>query len=238
MIGFKKMISYCIVHRWHLLLAIVFFISSQFTHQSYAQEKDSVIIKGDSTIVITEVKKDSAGTGVAKDSVIKKRVYVPRSAAIRSAILPGLGQVYNKKYWKVPVVYAALGITGYIFFDNLKTYKEYRFAYSARYKASLPIDKGRDSTDFYNLSAFYQSPNLRLESIKSARDKFRQYIDYSVLVFVLFWGLNVVDATVDAHLKGFDVSPDLTLRIKPGHSAMAGTNGISLILSFRDRHGK
>lgn len=236
--GFKKILSHSIAYRRYLLLSFGFFLSYIFTNQASAQEKDSVIIKGDSTIVLTEVKKDSAVAGVAKDSVVKKRVYVPRTAAIRSAILPGLGQVYNKKYWKVPIVYAALGITGYIFFDNLKTYKEYRFAYSARYKASLSIDNGRDSTDFYKLSSFYQSPNLRLESIKSARDKFRQYIDYSVLVFVLFWGLNVVDATVDAHLKGFDVSPDLTLRIKPGHSAMAGTNGIGLVLSFRDRHGK
>jgi hypothetical protein len=229
--GFKKMFSCCIAHRRYLLLAIIFFTSSHFSNQSYAQVKDSVIVKADSTIVITEVKKDSAGV-LIKDSVVKKRVYVPRSAAIRSAILPGLGQLYNRKYWKVPVVYAALGITGYVFFDNLKTYKDLRFAYAAKYTASI----GGDSTDYKSLSPLFQQANIN--SIKSNRDEFRRNIDYSVLVFILFWGLNVVDATVDAHLKGFDVSPDLTLKFKAGHSAMAGTNGISLVLSFRDRHGK
>lgn len=234
--GFKTILSRSIAYRRCLLLSIGFFLSYLFTNQANAQEKDSVILKADSTIVLTEVKKDTAVAGAAKDSVVKKKIYVPRSAAIRSAILPGLGQVYNKKYWKVPVVYAALGITGYIFFDNLKTYKDYRFIYAAKYKASLPIDKGRDSTDFKTLLPIYQRANIN--TVKSYRDEFRRNIDYSVLVFILFWGLNVVDATVDAHLKGFDVSPDLTLKIKPGHSAMAGTNGISLVLSFRDRHGK
>ena len=67
-----------------------------------------------------------------------KNAFDPHKATIRSAIIPGWGQVYNKKYWKVPIVYAALGITGYIFVDNIKTYRDLRFAYAAKYKASLP----------------------------------------------------------------------------------------------------
>jgi hypothetical protein len=125
-------------------------------------------------------------------------------------------------------VYAALGITGYIFLDNIKTYKEYRFAYAARVKAEqVP----HDSTDYFKLKDLYKviSPG----SIQAARNRFRQYVDYSALFFIVFWGLNVVDATVDAHLKSFDVSPDLSLEIKPGHSEMAGTNGISLVLHIR-----
>src|SRR6266436_3445595 len=99
----------------------------------------------------------------AKDSIPSEKVdslikteHSPRKAAIRSAILPGWGQVYNKKYWKVPIVYAALGITGYIFVDNIKTYRDLRFAYAAKYKASLPAYDSassypgpyRDSTDY------------------------------------------------------------------------------------------
>jgi hypothetical protein len=162
-----------------------------------------------------------------KDSMAKR--HSPRKAAIRSAILPGLGQIYNKKYWKLPIVYAALGITGYIFVDNLSTYREYRFAYAARIKAAAPQP---DSTDYNKLKDIYKI--IQPESIRVARNRFRQYIDYSAVFFIVFWGLNVVDATVDAHLKLFDVSPDLSLHLKPGPSQMAGTNGLSLVLSFKN----
>ena len=71
------------------------------------------------------------------------------------------------------------------------------------------------------------------DALLSYRNEFRQNIDYSVLVFVLLWGLNVVDATVDAHLKTFDVSPDLSFNMKFGHSDLAGTTGMSLVLAFK-----
>ncbi len=183
----------------------------------------------DSTQNGVRIEADTILPKTAKDSAIVD--HSPRKAAIRSAILPGLGQIYNKKYWKVPIVYGALGITGYIFIDNIKTYKEYRFAYAARYKASQGTTAA-DSIDYNKLKPQYRL--YQPESIREARDRFRKYIDYSALFFVIFWGLNVVDATVDAHLKHFDVSPDLSLQIRPGHSDMAGTNGLSLVLRLRD----
>jgi hypothetical protein len=198
---------------------------------AFSQEKEKFVTADSQTT--TTVKVDSTKNGVEK----KVRVYKPRSAAIRSAILPGLGQIYNKKYWKLPIVYGALGVSGGVFFYNLKNYKDTRFAYRAKYKASLaPYDPlnptpgpHRDSTDYFKI----KSPLERysLETLKYYRDSFRKDIDYSALVFILLWGLNVVDATVDAHLKAFDVSPDLSLNIKPGHSRMAGTNGLSLVLN-------
>jgi hypothetical protein len=163
------------------------------------------------------------------DSVLK--VHSPRKAIIRSAIIPGWGQIYNKKYWKLPLVYGALGGTAYVFFDNLQVYKDSRFAYKAKYKASLPVGQGRDTTLLPKVKPEYMVYSL--ESLRANRDQFRKYIDYSVLFFVFFWGLNVVDAAVDAHLKSFDVSPDLSLLIKPGYSEMAGTKGISIILAFK-----
>ena len=75
--------------------------------------------------------------------------------------------------------------------------------------------------------------NLQLNSIRTYRDEFRRNIDYTVLVFILIWGLNVVDASVDAHLKSFDVSPDLSFRMKVGPSPMSGTTGISFILALK-----
>jgi hypothetical protein len=171
------------------------------------------------------------------DSLVKIE-HSPRKAAIRSAILPGWGQIYNKKYWKLPIVYAALGITGYIFVDNINTYKDLKFAYSAKYKASLPKYDStspypgpyKDSTDYFKIKPRYQP--ISQESLRAGRNQFRQYIDYSAVFFILFWGLNVVDAVVDAHLKAFDVSPDLSLKIKPSYNPFAKTAGLTLALNF------
>jgi Family of unknown function (DUF5683) len=162
-----------------------------------------------------------------------KKTHSPRTAAIRSAILPGLGQIYNKKYWKLPIIYGALGVTGYIFFDNIKVYKESKFAYAARIKAEPP---SLDSLDYNKLETKYKLYSTG--SIRNQRDKFRQYIDYSVLFFVFFWGLNVIDATVDGHLKSFDVSPNLSLKLKTGYSEMAKTGGISLVLDIHPKKSK
>jgi Family of unknown function (DUF5683) len=206
-----------------LLLLI---LCSQF---SFSQKVIQPLNPADTTTVVTKIVVNKIDSTQDKkiDSVVKK--HSPRIAARRSAMLPGWGQIYNKKYWKLPIVYGALGTTAYIFFDNIKTYREYRFAYNARYLASLPVPK-RDSTDYRKLKDVYKiySP----ETIRAARNKFRQYVDYSVIFFLVFWGLNVVDATVDAHLKAFDVSPNLSLSIKPGRSELAGTNGISLVLNI------
>ncbi len=192
---------------------------------SFSQEKE-VLQSADSLKTVTAVI-DSTEPGNKK--IKKVNVYNPRKAAIRSAIVPGLGQIYNKKYWKLPIVYGALGVTGYIFIDNIKTYREYRHAYTVRYKSSLPAPN-TDSTGYDDLKEIYKK--ISPESIRTARDRFRQYIDYSVLFFALFWGLNVVDAAVDAHLKSFDVSPDLSFRFKAGYSEMARTSGMSLVLTI------
>lgn len=176
---------------------------------------------------------DSAGVKI--DSVTKSdaaidsvtNLHSPHKASLRSAILPGWGQIYNRSYWKLPIVYGALGVTAYVFVDNLKTYRELKFAYAARYAAETLLD----SADYKKLKSIYQ--RIDMNSIRSSRDEFRRYVDYSVLVFAIFWALNVIDASVDAHLKSFDVSPDLGLRFKAGYSDMARTNGFGIVLSFK-----
>lgn len=168
-----------------------------------------------------------------------RRLHSPKKATFRSAVLPGWGQAYNKKYWKIPIVYGALGVAGGIFVYNLKNYRELRFAYNAKYKAALPVYNPasaypgpfRDSTDYPNIKS-YLLP-IDINALRSYRDEFRRNIDFSVLAFLLLWGLNVVDATVDAHLKAFDVSPDLSFRFKLGPSQFAGTTGVSLVLLFK-----
>ncbi len=153
------------------------------------------------------------------------QAHSPKKAALRSAILPGLGQIYNKKYWKLPIVYGALGTSAGVFLYNLGQYRATRFAYRVKYNMRV---NHTDSALYSQIKPTLQP--LSEESLRFYRGQFRRDIDYSALVFILLWGLNVVDAAVDAHLKSFDVSPDLSLQIKPGHSALAGTNGISLVL--------
>ena len=170
------------------------------------------------------------------DSILK--YHSPKKAAIRSAILPGLGQIYNKKYWKVPIIYGALGISGAVLAYNLTNYRALRVAYRAKYTATIPredpitgIPLPPDSSEWSQIR-----PDLLpidMNALRSYRDEFRRNIDYSILAIMLLWGLNVVDATVDAHLKPFDVSPDLSLKFKFGPSQMAGTMGVSLVLAFK-----
>lgn len=179
----------------------------------YAQ-KDSLVIKTDEISA-------SAGVKKSTDTVSK---YRPRKAIVRSAVLPGWGQVTNKKIWKVPIVYAALGTTTYLFFRNLKQYRESKEAYI------LATDN--DPTNDYLIKQPYYTVKDQPDRIRTFRNQVRQNVDYSALFFIIFWGLNVADAAVDAHLKTFDVSDNLSLQIKPGYSPLANTNGISLVMNI------
>jgi hypothetical protein len=187
------------------LLISIFFIAIQlFCLSAYSQ----VSHKSDSTAT----KKNSP-------------VFSPKKAIIHSAIIPGWGQITNKKYWKVPIVYGALGTTAVLFNRNLTQYKDAKQAYI------LAVDN--DPTNDYLIKQPYYSVKSQPERIRVFRNQVRQNVDYCVLFFVAFWGLNVVDAAVDAHLKTFDVSDQLSIDVKPGHSNLANTNGISLILNIK-----
>jgi hypothetical protein len=176
--------------------------------------------QGDSIILpLPDKKISSAPTLKISDTL---PLHSPRKAAIRSAILPGWGQVYNKKYWKVPLVYGALGTTTYLFFRNLTQYNDSREAYK------LAVDN--DPTNDNQIKQPYYSVKDQPERIKSFRNAVRQNMDYCVLFFILFWGLNVVDASVDAHLKSFDVSDNLSIHIRAGYSPLAKSNALSLVI--------
>jgi len=155
------------------------------------------------------------------------QAHSPRVAAIRSALVPGLGQIYNKKYWKLPIVYGVLGTTAGIFFYNLGYYKDTKFAYRVKYNMRV----NKTDSALYDQIRDVLKP-IDEESLRSYRNQFRRDVDYSALFFIIFWGLNVGDATVDEHLKSFDVSPDLSLHLKAGYSGMAQTAGVSLVLKI------
>lgn len=130
-------------------------------------------------------------------------------ATIYSAVLPGAGQVYNKKYWKLPIVYAAIGIPAYLYFYNKSWYNK------CQYALEVTADEQHQGIEKVDplLVNFVNAGDAN--SIITYRDSFRKNQDYSVLFFLLFYGLQIVDATVDAHLKGFNVNSDLSMKVSP-----------------------
>ena len=227
-------------NRISLLVLCVLISGIAFSQDTTVRRQDTTISPQDTPRVTKDTTKrmipaDSipkVATQIASvnktDSVL--RAHSPKKAAIRSAILPGLGQAYNKKYWKIPIIYGALGVAGAVLAYNLTNYRALRVAYRAKYNASLsPPDSSEWSKIRYDLLP------IDMNALRSYRDEFRRNIDYSVLAILVLWGLNVVDATVDAHLKPFDVSPDLTMRFKIGPGPAAGTMGLGVVF---DIHGR
>lgn len=155
----------------------------------------------------------------------------PRLATKYSALFPGLGQIYNKQYWKLPIVYGviAIPVATYIYNDDL--YNKTKFAYTARFK-----EQNGDISDVDKIDPVLK--NLSLGSLQSYRNGFRKDRDYSILWFILGWGLNVVDATISGHLKEFDVSSNLAISIKPMVQPQFRQGGISLQLHFKNTQGK
>ncbi len=165
---------------------------------------------------------DSQDNAIVKDTVlIKKQVIDPLSpsrAAFYSAVLPGLGQAYNKKYWKIPIVYAALGTGVYFYAFNTDLYNQYRDAYKRRLA-------GFSDDEFQSLSD---------DALQDAQEFYQRNKDLSLLITVGLYVLNIIDANVDAHLKQYNVSDDLTLRpvFQRNPVDFSVHSGVSLTINF------
>lgn len=171
-------------------------------------------------------------------AIMKKRQHDPRKSTIRSAIIPGWGQAYNREYWKIPIVYGALAIPVATFIFNNSYYKKTKFAYNAVYKATYGNHTKADSADFNNISVDvlrYTDPRTPygLSEYQSSRNFYRQNRDYSVLWFLILWGVNVVDATVFGHLKNFDVSDDLSLQVNPSFNTSNNSANVGFVFSLK-----
>ena len=203
---------------------ILFFVWAVSFGNSYAQDDKKIL---STTSAFKPVKKDSTPpvSAIKKDTVPKHN---PRIATRRSAILPGWGQAYNKEYWKIPIVYGILSIPTVLYFYNNSYYKKTKFAYEARFKEQ----NNNDSTDVPLIDA--QLKNLGITSLQSYRNAFRRDRDFSILWFLLAWGLQVADATVFAHLKQFDVSNDLSMEITPVFNPVTRTPGFGLTLNLKN----
>lgn len=136
-------------------------------------------------------------------TVAHKHVFQPnpKRAGLYSAIVPGLGQFYNRQYWKVPVIYAGLAVAGYYFADNLKNYQDYRKAYIGRINNPYPTDK---YVGIYTIDQLQQLQN-----------DYNRYLNLTVLATGVGYMLQVMEAITGAHLKNFDVSRDISLHAQP-----------------------
>jgi hypothetical protein len=151
-----------------------------------------------------------------------KTFYDPKVALRRSAILPGWGQLYNDRWWKVPFVYAGFATFTYLIIQNNKGYVEFNNAVMCKADTC--------SNDPY--------PLYSAQILISKREFYRKYRDMSVIFMGLWYTINLVDAYVDAHLRGFNVSPDLSMDIDPHFGINPRTNfnpylGASVTLKLR-----
>lgn len=161
-----------------------------------------------------------------KDSVLRAN-HNPRKATRRSAILPGWGQAYNREYWKIPVVYGVLAIPTVAYIYNQNYYKKTKFAFEARLK-----EQNGDSSDVALIDP--ELSGLGLGSLQNYRNSFRRDRDYSILWFLLAWGLQVVDATVFGHLRQFNISSDLSMQVHPQFNPVNKMPSLSLSLNLRE----
>lgn len=150
------------------------------------------------------------GRGFKVEEVVKRKInpLAPSRAAFYSALLPGLGQAYNKRYWKVPLVYAALGTGVYAYNFNNTQYNRYRDAFKAR-KAGLVTD------EFYDINGDGLGPDVSDTALEDAQVRFQEDRDLSLLITIVLYALNIIDANVDAHLKQYNVSEELTIDFQP-----------------------
>jgi len=149
-----------------------------------------------------------------KEKTVKEKIEVPQGvynplspskAAFYSAILPGMGQIYNKKYWKAPIVWGVLGGTTYLYIDNNSIYKRYRTAFKLR-KAGL-------QDEFTLIDAAGNTTVLISEAgLESAQKQLRENRDLALLSSVLVYVLQIVEASVNAHLLQFNTDDNLTFK--------------------------
>lgn len=210
--------------------------------KTLAQRTDSTNVKvshwenarEDSTMASVLASADSSITAAYEVKPFKPN---PTRAVLYSAIFPGLGQIYNKKYWKLPIVYGAfMGCTYAITWNN-KNLKDYTQAYSDimgpdpeknnSWENFLPV--GANPSDYINNVNFQ-------ETLKRRKDYYRRYRDLSIIIAVGVYVLCMVDAYVDAQLFDFDISPDLSMRVVPAMEMAtpysSRTYGVNCSLKF------
>lgn len=214
-----------------LQIVILSIILLGFCEGFAAAQQDSIpnSFSSDSIIYIDDAF-ISAPNIIEDTSTYVESPFIPAKATMYSAVLPGLGQAYNRQYWKMPIVYAFIGgATAFLIFYQNK-YNDYRRAY-IEYNDQDPFTNNWQNL---GLPSYYNSSQIA-QTISRGRDVYRNNRDYALLAVVLTYALNVIEANVAAHLKDFNIEEDLSFRFEPTFISTpmyANSVGISLKINF------
>ncbi|WP_422105207.1 DUF5683 domain-containing protein [Winogradskyella sp.] len=180
----------------------------------------------------SQKKNDSTSIALDKEPVlveeqIFKRKEIdplrPSKAAFYSAIFPGAGQAYNKKYWKIPIVWGAIGTGVYFYLRNDRQFDRYRDAYKRRL-AGFTDDEFSDENG---------NPLISDDGLIRAQQQFRRNKEISLLVTIGLYALNIIDANVDAHLLQFNVDENLSLRPHYQYNERENSSDLGLTVNFK-----
>ncbi|MCT4614531.1 MAG: DUF5683 domain-containing protein [Marinifilaceae bacterium] len=211
--------------RFWITVSLVFTACLLITNNTYAKRK---------------VKKDSIS--------IVERKHSPHKATMYSLVLPGLGQIYNKKYWKLPILYAGIGATIYAINWNTKNYNKYKNGYKdftlfMEYKyrpedSTLEKPTGTSYEKLYTTNFDESSESFDSwfkTQLQNKKDSYKHDRDLSYIILVGVYVLNLVDAAIDAHFNDFNISEDLTVNVNPTikRSFISGnTIGLTCTINF------
>ena len=189
-----------------MLRRFLFLIGLFFILASHKTEAQNVVFDtvGNTVITADTIVKQEKPAKKAKE----KKPHSPTKATIMSACLPGLGQIYNGKWWKVPIVYAGLGGLGYLVYSNYYEYRSYLHAYEFK-TGDLPegVTLNQHETELANKYADSQ--------LQTYKESYRRDFEFYGILTVAWYGLNILDACVDGHLYSYDISDDLSLSVDP-----------------------
>lgn len=161
----------------------------------------------------------SAGRAANVDTTASKIFQPdPKRAGLYSALIPGMGQLYNRQYWKAPIIYAGLGTAVFFIVRNSNEYNRYRKAYVSR------LNNNPNASDEF-------SGILSTQAVKQYQDDAKRYLDLTILFSVIGYAGQVLEAISGAHLRNFDITPDLSMQVRPILTPN-NTIGVGLVMNF------
>lgn len=172
------------------------------------------------------------------NGALNKKVFIPNptKATWLALVIPGGGQIYNRKYWKLPIIYGGFAGCAYALTWNNKMYKDYMQAYK---DAALGNWEANSIHDLLPPGYLDRTPKTQItETLRKRKDTYRRYRDLSIFAFIGVYLISVIDAYVDAELSNFDITPDLSMRIEPAvinsqYSIGSSNKSVGVQCSFR-----
>ena len=172
------------------------------------------------------------------NGALNKKVFIPNptKATWLALVIPGGGQIYNRKYWKLPIIYGGFAGCAYALTWNNKMYKDYMQAYK---DAALDNWDANSIHDLLPPGYLDRTPKTQItETLRKRKDTYRRYRDLSIFAFIGVYLISVIDAYVDAELSNFDITPDLSMRVEPAvinsqYSIGSSNKSVGVQCSFR-----